>query len=432
MKLRSTPVSRIAGEARVPGDKSISHRALILGAMAEGDTQISGLLEGDDVLATAAAVRALGARVERTGPGSWGVTGAPWRSPGSALDCGNSGTACRLLLGAAAGWPVTAGFTGDVSLSNRPMRRVTAPLVQMGARFEGGDRLPLTLHGGDLSGIEHVSDVASAQVKSAILLAGLRAEGITTVTEPERSRDHSERMLRAFGVRVEETDVGTGRRISIHPGHLLGRPVAVPADPSSAAFPLVAALIAGGGRVTLPGILLNPLRTGLFTTLAEMGATVETLGESLGVEPVGTLIASPSSLKGVETAPERAPSMIDEYPILCIAAAFARGTTVMRGLAELRVKESDRIALMVTGLRACGVRVEDGPDWIAVHGTGGEVLGGAEIETHGDHRIAMSFLVLGTAARSAVAVRDAEMIATSFPGFVPLMTGLGADIRETA
>lgn len=432
MKLRATPAAAFAGETAVPGDKSISHRALILGGMAEGETRVTGLLEGEDVLATAAAVRALGASVERTGEGAWAVRGAPWRSPAHALDCGNSGTACRLLMGAAAGWPLTAGFSGDASLSQRPMRRVTAPLARMGARFEGGDRLPLTLHGGDLTAIDHRSEVASAQVKSAILLAGLRADGVTTVTEPERSRDHSERMLRAFGARVEEADTPEGRRIALHPAALTARPVAVPGDPSSAAFPLAAALLVPGGRVRLTNVLLNPLRTGLFATLAEMGADLRIAPTADDLEPVGSITAAHAPLTATETPPARAPSMIDEFPILAALAAFARGTTVMRGVGELRVKESDRIALMVAGLNACGVRTEDGPDWFAVHGRPDGVPGGAEIETHGDHRIAMSFLVLGLAARAPVTVRDAHMIATSFPGFPALMARLGARIEEPA
>jgi len=431
---RSAPP--LSGAVRAPGDKSMSHRALIFGAMAAGVTEIDGLLEGDDVLATARAVESFGAGVERLGEGRWRVTGhGGFRSPGGVIDCGNAGTGVRLLMGAAAGYPVSVTFDGDASLRKRPMKRVTGPLAGMGARFGWPgeeDRLPVELSGGGLKAIDYVQTVASAQIKSAILLAGLNADGVTTVTEPEPSRDHTERMLRAFGAEVGVLPAGTGWRVSLTGGQALtGTAVSVPGDPSSAAFPLAAGLIVPGSAVTVEGVMLNPLRTGLLETWREMGADLTVANRRMaGGEEVGDVTARYSRLRGVVVPPDRAASMIDEYPILAATAAFADGATVMRGIGEMRVKESDRIALMAAGLQACGVRVEEEPEGFTV--TGGAVRGGAMVTTHGDHRIAMSHLVLGLAAAEAVTVDEPGMIATSFPGFVELMRGLGADIAATA
>ena len=434
---RRSPALR--GVARAPGDKSMSHRALILGAMATGVTEIEGLLEGEDVLATARAVEAFGATVERLGKGRgegrWRVTGqGGFRQPAGVIDCGNAGTGVRLLMGAAAGYRLTAVFDGDASLRTRPMGRVTGPLAEMGARFDwkGSEgRLPVAMTGGGLSALDHVQTVASAQVKSAILLAGLNADGVTTVTEPEPSRDHSERMLRAFGAEVGILPMGEGWRVSLKGGQgLAGTAVAVPGDPSSAAFPLAAALIVPGSEVTVEGVMLNPLRTGRFETWREMGADLTVANRRMaGGEEVGDVTARYSTLKGVVVPPGRAASMIDEYPVLAATAAFAEGATVMRGIGEMRVKESDRIALMAAGLQACGVRVEEAADGFTVFG--GPAPGGATVVTHGDHRIAMSHLVLGLAAQAAVTVDEPGMIATSFPGFVELMRGLGAAIAAS-
>ena len=415
----------LSGTIEVPGDKSMSHRALILGGLASGETRISGLLEGDDVLHTADAVRAFGATVERLAPGEWRVNGGEWQSPASPVYCGNSGTGARLLMGAAAGQPIRATFTGDSSLSGRPMERVLAPLRAMGVRTTGAT-LPVTVEGGNLHGIDFVNETASAQVKSAILFAGLRASGEVRVSEPAPSRDHSENMLRAFGCEVECADgvirLGDKRALS-------GTEVTIPGDPSSAAFPLVAALIVAGSNVTLRNIMVNPLRTGLFTTLVEMGADLRIENpRSAGGEAVADLIISASALSGVEVPASRAPSMIDEYPILAVAAAFANGRTIMHGLAELRVKESDRLAAVVDGLRACGVEAREDGDALIVQGLGAAPRGGAEVRTHDDHRIAMSFLVMGLAAEQPVTVDSAGMIATSFPGFVALMQSLGGRI----
>jgi 3-phosphoshikimate 1-carboxyvinyltransferase len=425
----------LGGMARAPGDKSMSHRALILGAMATGVTEIEGLLEGDDILATARAVEAFGAKVERLGEGRWRVSGrGGFRQPAGVIDCGNAGTGVRLLMGAAAGYPIAATFDGDASLRKRPMKRVTGPLAQMGARFDwqaAEDRLPVTVTGGRLSAVDYAQSVASAQIKSAILLAGLNADGVTTVREPEPSRDHTERMLRAFGAEVGVLPMGAGWRVSLKGGQaLIGTDVAVPGDPSSAAFPLAAGLIVPGSEVTVEGVMLNPLRTGLFETWREMGADLTVSNRRMsGGEEVGDVSARHSMLKGVVVPTERAASMIDEYPILAATAAFAEGATVMRGIGEMRVKESDRIALMAAGLTACGVRVEEEPEGFTV--IGGPVRGGATVVTHGDHRIAMSHLVLGLAAEEAVTVDEPGMIATSFPGFVQLLRGLGADIAAS-
>lgn len=435
-RLTAQSGSALRGTVRAPGDKSMSHRALILGGMAEGTTEIEGLLEGDDVLATARAMQAFGAGVERLGGGRWRVRGTGGRltSPEGVIDCGNAGTGVRLLMGAAAGHDLTATFDGDASLRKRPMKRVTGPLSTMGARFAWGateDRLPLILTGGALNAIHYEQTVASAQVKSAILLAGLKAKGVTVVVEPEKSRDHTERMLRAFGMTVEVEDTSEGWIIRLKGGQpLKATRVAVPGDPSSAAFPLAAGLIVPGSAVTVEGVMLNPLRTGLFQTWLDMGAdlTISNRREA-GGEAVGDVTARHSPLKGVVVPEARAASMIDEYPILAAVAAFAEGRTVMRGVGEMRVKESDRIRLMVDGLTACGVAVEEEPEGFIV--TGGRVVGGATVDTAHDHRIAMSHLVLGLAAETPVSVLDPEMIATSFPGFVELMRGLGADIDET-
>lgn len=416
----------LTGEIHVPGDKSMSHRALILGALAKGETRISGLLDGDDVLRTADAVRAFGAEVERIGPGEWRVRGAEWRSPAAPVDCGNSGTGARLLMGAAAGCPIAATFTGDASLSSRPMERVLAPLRSMGARTEGST-LPVTIHGGKLHGIRFVNEKASAQVKSAILLAGLKAEGAVEVIEPRRSRDHSENMLRAFGcdVDVEGESIRLGKRRD-----LVATEVAIPGDPSSAAFPIVAALLVPGSHVIIRDVMVNPLRTGVFRTLIEMGADLRLENKRMeGGEQVADVTVAASRLSGVEVPAERAPSTIDEYPILAVAAAFAEGTTVMHGLAELRVKESNRLAAVVAGLRACGADAREEGDSLIVHGLGGPPRGGAGIQAHHDHRIAMSFLVMGLAAEQPVQADSGDMIATSFPDFVPLMRSIGATIR---
>ena len=448
-RLTASASGALAGAIAVPGDKSMSHRALILGALAEGTTEIHGLLEGEDVLHTARAVAALGASVERTGPGEWRVEGREWASPAEPVDCGNSGTGARLLMGAAAGFPISVTFTGDESLSGRPMGRVLGPLREMGAGVEAatGDRLPVTIHGGNLNGLRFVNEKASAQVKSAILFAGLRANGAVEVVEPARSRDHSENMLRAFGVEVEvEGDtirLGGQRTLTASDVH-------VPGDPSSAAFPLVAALVVPGSAVTVTGVMLNPLRTGLFTTLVEMGAELTIANErDFGGERVGDISASFGAIRGVTVPAERAPSMIDEYPILAIAAAFAEGRSMMHGLAELRVKESDRLAAIIAGLVACGVDARADGDSLIVEGLGGPPRGGglggapphggglggapphggATIDAHHDHRIAMSFLTLGMASVEPVSVTGAATIATSFPGYAELMRSLGGRVE---
>ena len=429
----------LRGVAEVPGDKSISHRALILGALAVGRTSVTGLLEGQDVLDTAAAMRAFGAQVLRLGPGEWQVDGVGvggFAEPDRVIDCGNSGTGVRLIMGAMATTPITASFTGDASLVKRPMGRVTDPLALFGARAYGraGGRLPMTVVGAaDPVPVRYALPVPSAQVKSAVLLAGLNAPGQTVVIEAEPTRDHTERMLRGFGAEVAVEDSAEGRVIT-----LTGRPelrpqaVAVPRDPSSAAFPVCAALIVPGSEVVVPGVSQNPTRNGLFVTLLEMGADIAFENErEEGGEPVADLRVRFSVLRGVETPPERAASMIDEFPVLSVVAACAEGVTVMRGVRELRVKESDRIDAMARGLEACGVRVEETEDSLTVHGMGaGGVPGGATCKTHLDHRIAMSFLVLGLAARKPVRVDDASPIATSFPAFEGLMTRLGAAVAR--
>ena len=432
--LTAHPSESLEGPARVPGDKSISHRALMIGALAVGESQIEGLLDGEDVLRTAAAMRALGAEIERDAAGAWIVWGrgiGGLTEPEQVLDLGNSGTGARLLLGVLASHPLTAMLTGDASLRGRPMGRVAAPLGEMGAQIFGRAecRLPLTILGtGEAMPIAYTLPVASAQVKSAVLLAGLNAPGTTSVIEPQPTRDHTERMLRSFGAALEVTQGEDGRVSSLNgQPELSGQSLRVPGDVSSAAFPLVAAAILPGSRVTLPGVGMNPHRTGLIATLQEMGARIETRdAREEGGEPVADLAIEAAELHGLEVPAERAPSMIDEYPVLAVAAACARGRTVMRGLAELRVKESDRLSAVGRGLAACGVEVEEGPDSLTVHGRGGRVPGGATVATALDHRIAMSFLVLGLAAERPVTVDDAAPIETSFPGFAELMTGLGA------
>jgi 3-phosphoshikimate 1-carboxyvinyltransferase len=426
----------LAGKVRVPGDKSISHRALILGALSVGETRISGLLEGEDVLNTAKSMRALGAKVERTAPFAWSVAGVGvggFAQPSTPLDFGNSGTGCRLVMGAVAGCPIAAVFDGDASLRTRPMRRILDPLELMGARtsdIQDGGRLPLTLHGARYPvPIVYKTPVASAQIKSAVLLAGLSAPGITTVIEQEASRDHTELMLKHFGAEiVSEKEGSHGRRISLNgEPELRGAEVVVPADPSSASFPIVAALIVEGSDVVFSDVMTNPLRTGLFTTLREMGASIEesSLRGDAG-EPMAQLRVRASKLKGVEVPPERAPSMIDEYLVLAVAAAFAEGTTIMRGLQELRVKESDRLEATADMLRVNGVKVEVSGDDLIVEGRG-HVPGGGLVATHMDHRIAMSALVMGCASDRPVKIDDTAFIATSFPDFIPMMRALGAD-----
>jgi 3-phosphoshikimate 1-carboxyvinyltransferase len=434
--LESRASGPLNGKVRVPGDKSISHRALILGALSVGETRISGLLEGEDVLNTAKSMQALGARVERTGNFAWKVNGVGvggFAEPLSALDFGNSGTGCRLVMGAVAGCPITVVFDGDASLRSRPMRRILDPLELMGARAgeagEGG-RLPLTLSGARYPvPITYKTPVASAQIKSAVLLAALSAPGTTTVIEQEASRDHTELMLKHFGADIVSTKEGAhGRRITLAgEPELHGAEVVVPADPSSAAFPIVAALVVEGSDVTLSDVMTNPLRTGLFTTLREMGASIEE-SEVRGDagEPMAQLRVRASRLRGVEVPPERAPSMIDEYLVLAVAAAFAEGTTIMRGLHELRVKESDRLAATADMLRVNGVKVEIAGDDLIVEGRG-HVPGGGPVATHMDHRIAMSALVMGLASDKPVKVDDTAFIATSFPDFIPMMRALGAE-----
>jgi 3-phosphoshikimate 1-carboxyvinyltransferase len=426
----------LSGRVRVPGDKSISHRSLILGAMAVGETRISGLLEGEDVLNTAKAMRALGARVEREGDGQWTVRGvgvAGFAAPEKPLDFGNSGTGCRLAMGAVAGSPITATFDGDASLRTRPMRRILDPLEQMGARSQAcseGGRLPLQLEGArNPIPIVYRTPVASAQIKSAVLLAGLAAPGTTTVIEKEWSRDHTELMLKHFGADVaSEPDGAHGRRISLKgQPELKGTRVVVPADPSSAAFPMVAALVVPNSEIVLSEVMTNPLRTGLITTLREMGGQIDELDKRGDAgEPMAEYRVRASRLRGVEVPPERAPSMIDEYLVLAVAASFAEGTTIMRGLQELRVKESDRLAATVAMLRVNGVKTEVVGDDMIVEGRG-HVPGGGLVATHMDHRIAMSALMMGLAADTPVKVDDTAFIATSFPGFVPMMQKLGAD-----
>ena len=426
----------LAGRVRVPGDKSISHRSLIFGALTVGETRITGLLEGEDVIGTGNAMRALGATVERTGDAAWRILGVGvggFAEPKAPLDFGNSGTGCRLVMGAVAGCPITATFDGDASLRKRPMRRILDPLEKMGARamqMTENDRLPVVLKGAiDPIPIIYEAPVPSAQLKSAVLLAGLAAPGETTVIEQEATRDHTERMLKHFGASLRVSPLGEhGRKIILQgQPELEPAPVVVPADPSSAAFPLVAALIVPGSDLILDGVMTNPLRSGLLTTLREMGAAIEVLSErSDGGEDVADLRVRAGVLKGVDVPAARAPSMIDEYPILAVAAAFAEGPTRMRGLNELRVKESDRLVATAAMLRGNGVEVEIVGDDLIVQGKG-RAPGGGAVTTHMDHRIAMSALVLGLGSDQPVNVDDTAFIATSFPGFVEMMRSLGAE-----
>ncbi|HEY9080547.1 3-phosphoshikimate 1-carboxyvinyltransferase [Magnetovibrio sp.] len=432
----------LRGVVRVPGDKSISHRALMLGAVALGQTRITGLLEGEDVLCTADAMRAMGAKVERLESGEWVVNGlgvGGLLTPDCDLDMGNSGTAARLLMGLVAGQGLKATFTGDASLSSRPMKRVIDPLSQVGAVFEAseGGRLPLTMTGAqDPMPITYELPVASAQVKSAVMLAGLGAPGETVVIEPKPTRDHTEKMLTHFGadVRVEELD-GGARRITLKgQPELKGRDVIVPADISSAAFALVAGCIVDGSDITVTNVGLNPLRAGVVETLKDFGANIEILNQRIEAgEIVGDVRVTSGLLKGCTVPASRAPAQIDEYPVLFAAAACAQGESRFEGLEELRVKESDRLSVMAAGLKACGVELQEGDDWLAIKGVGGtgkRVPGGATVASSLDHRIAMSFLVLGCASAKPISVDDASPIDTSFPGFRDLMEGLGAQFSE--
>lgn len=438
--LLSGAVQGLKGQAQAPGDKSISHRALMFGLLAVGETRITGLLEGEDVLRTAQAIRQLGGQAERLASGEWRVQGVGiggLRAPDDILYMGNSGTSARLLMGLVGSHPLTATFNGDASLNRRPMARIIEPLRRMGAQFTGreGGRLPLSVVGAaPVMPIHYALPVASAQTKSAILLAGLNARGETTVIEPEPTRDHTEIMLRHMGaaLTVEALPSG-GRRIALQ-GQPELRPVrfVAPGDPSSAAFIVVAALITPGSQVTVTGVGINPLRAGLFTCLEEMGADLrfDNIREESG-EKIADITARSSALRGISVPPERAPSMIDEYPVLAVAAACAQGRTELRGLAELRVKESDRLAAIAAGLSACGITVQELTDGLIIEGRGGvaqPIPGGARITTHLDHRIAMAFLVAGLAAQRPVSIDDGAMIDTSFPGFQALMNGLGAAI----
>lgn len=450
----SSKAKALTGRARVPGDKSISHRALIMGGLAVGETTITGLLMGEDVLRTAAVMAALGAKVECAKvEETEGADGSPlWKvwgrgigglsEPADVLDMGNSGTGARLIAGLVSAYPFTSFMTGDASLRGRPMDRIIKPLSQSGASFttRAGGRLPMAVTGTPLAmPLHYDSPIASAQVKSAVLLAGLHAGGVTTVTEPVPSRDHTERMFRHFGVevRVENGPLAgekwSGRykvQVQGQP-ELSGRPINVPADPSSAAFLVVSALLVPGSHLILPNIGINPLRTGLFDTLQEMGGDIAYTNRRLEAgEPVADLEVRHSKLKGITVPAERAPSMIDEYPILAAAAACADGVTTMLGLEELKVKESDRLTAMAVGLKACGVKADAAADSLTV--TGGRTAGGVTIPVNLDHRIAMSFLVLGMVSDKPIAVDDATAIATSFPDFMGLMNGLGADMRAVS
>jgi 3-phosphoshikimate 1-carboxyvinyltransferase len=427
----------LRGTAAIPGDKSVSQRALILGALAVGETHISGLLESEDVLNTAGAVRAFGARAERDGTGLWRVSGTGvggWAAPERALDFGNSGTGSRLVMGAMATTPIMAVFTGDASLQSRPMGRVLDPLTLFGATYTARERglMPLTLIGAARPiCVDHKVKVASAQVKSAMILAALNAPGRSRIEQAALTRDHTEKMLAAFGATIAVEALNGGEAVHVTGGaNLKACAVEVPRDPSSAAFALVAALIVPGSEVTLPNIMLNPRRIGLIETLLEMGAKIEIKNaRESGGEKTGDLIVRHSVLRGVTVPPERAPSMIDEYPILSIAASFAEGETVMQGLEELRVKESDRLSAIAHGLKANGVGFTETPDSLTVQGRGSDgVPGGGTVTTHMDHRIAMSFLTMGMASRAAVTVDDVAMIATSFPEYQELMRGLGAEL----
>lgn len=435
--LTSKKSGKLTGHAKVPGDKSISHRALMFGAITIGETMISGLLEGEDVLHTAEAMRKLGAKIEKSSDGLWRIFGVGiggLRQPDSILEMGNSGTSTRLLMGLVGGHNISATFTGDASLSKRPMKRVITPLEMMGVKFESaeGGRLPLTLHGPkDALSIEYRLPVASAQVKSAILLAGLNARGRTTVIEDHPTRDHSENMLRHFGLKVTTEKMQDGSEVISVDGfqEMQACAVDVPGDPSSAAFPTVAALLHEGSEITLPRIAISDRRNGIYTTLREMGADIEFKYEKIeSGERVADIVVRGSELKGVNVPEDRVPSMIDEFPVLTMAAACANGTTKMTGLAELRVKESDRLLMIAEGLKACGVKLEMGEDSLTIHGNGKPPKGGTKIVTALDHRIAMSFLVLGSVSDEPISIDDAAPIKTSFPNFVELMNELGMKI----
>ncbi|HVL77654.1 MAG TPA: 3-phosphoshikimate 1-carboxyvinyltransferase [Sphingomicrobium sp.] len=426
MQLIASPSGPLSGVAVIPPDKSISHRALILGALAEGETRIEGLLEADDVLRTVDALRSFGVSVERLEPSRWRVIGGQWRSPDGPIDCGNSGTAARLLIGAAAGFPLSVTFTGDASLRRRPMDRLAPALAAMGARFEGGATLPLTLQGGKLRGIRHRNLPPSAQVKSAILLAGLHAAGPVEIEEPLPTRDHTEILLRQFGADLLNDEgvirLGEGRQ-------LVGTDVTIPADPSSGAFALAAAAIVPGSEVTVKEVLLNPLRSGFLMALQRMGAdlALDNVRGRCG-ETIGDVRVRHAPLFASDFAAEEMPSMIDEIPVLAVVAAFASGETRIEGLSELRHKESDRLAGIVRGLDVCGVQARVEGDNLII--AGGPVRGGANIDSRCDHRITMAFAVLGLAAGKPVTVDGAEMIATSFPRFAEVMRALGAEIDE--
>ena len=437
MKLISFPSSGLQGQVRVPGDKSISHRSLMFGALANGETRVDGMLDGEDVMATKAAMEAFGAKIYKDGD-TWviqGVGNGGLREPEDVLDMGNSGTSTRLLMGLVSAYEFTTFFTGDASLRKRPMARVSEPLTQMGAQMtsRSGGRLPLAVQGtAKTIPITYRLPVASAQVKSAILLAGLNTRGITTVIEPEKSRDHSEKMLRTFGAKIDVTTLADGATQIQLQGYptLKGVHLQVPGDPSSAAFLTVAALITPGSDITIENVGINPLRIGLYQTLSEMGANIEFKNQrKLGEEEVADIRVRSSKLKGIHVPPARVPSMIDEFPILAIAASLAEGDTHMLEIGELRVKESDRIGAMVTGLRQCGVNVDEGADSMIIRPAAGKPKGDAIIDVKMDHRIAMSFLVLGLAAQNPITVSGAQTIATSFPTFEPLMKQLGANIE---
>jgi 3-phosphoshikimate 1-carboxyvinyltransferase len=440
--LTSSKSGPLSGLTKIPGDKSISHRAIMFGALTIGETIISGLLEGEDVLHTADAMRAMGAKIDKSNDGLWRIHGVGiggLRQPDAPLEMGNSGTSTRLLIGLVGGHDITATFTGDASLTKRPMKRVMTPLSMMGATFEArdGDKLPLTVHGSDNTlAIEYRLPVASAQVKSAILLAGLNARGTTTVIEETPTRDHTENMLRHFGVEVETETLDDGAQaISVVGGQML-QPCAVdvPGDPSSAAFPTVAALINPGSQIELYNTGISDRRDGIYRALKQMGADIEfkNIRVQAGEKVADIVVRGSNPLKGIDVDPRLVASMIDEFPVFAMAAACANGTTRMTDLAELRVKESDRLLMVANGLKACGVNLEMGEDWLTIHGTGKPPKGGAMIETALDHRIAMSFLVLGTASDEPISVDDGSPILTSFPNFTDLMTELGCQIQYKA
>jgi len=435
--LSFSKTNNLKGIAEIPGDKSISHRAIMFGAIADGQTTVQGLLEGEDVLCTAAAMRAMGADIEKKDD-LWVIEGTNGvlKQPSAPLDMGNSGTSTRLLMGLVSGHDIDVQFIGDKSLSKRPMQRITNPLSEMGINCTSTEgRLPLTVIASkETLPINYELPVASAQVKSAVLLAGLQANGITTIIENKPTRDHTERMLRAMGATVIVKDLENGgHKISLNGRpHLTGGHIIVPSDPSSAAFPVAAAALCPASKITVPNICMNPARFGFYETLADMGAniTFKNTRDQSG-ETVTDVEIQSSTLSGINVPATRVPSMIDEFPILSVIAACANGTTHMTGLAELRVKESDRLAIMASGLKACGVKLEEGEDSLTIYGTGAPPKGGAFIKTELDHRIAMSFLILGCVTEDPVTIDDATPIATSFPDFINLMTGLGAKISAT-